>query len=158
MTGVDANATAGTGLMPRLVRWLNAKLLNPPTLIALRLGVAPRAFALLETIGRRSGQRRLTPVGNGLIGDEFWLVAQRGLRTGYVRNVRANPHVRVKVGRRWYRGTAQLLPSDDWSARLDRIGHALGLTRRLDAKLLRWFIGVLETRPVTVRIDLERGG
>src|SRR6266568_2336899 len=92
----------GSGLVPRLVRWLNAKLLNPPTLVALRLGIAPRAFALLETTGRRTGERRLTPVGNGLIGHEFWLVAQRGLETGYVRNLRTNPHARVKVGRRWY--------------------------------------------------------
>jgi F420H(2)-dependent quinone reductase len=75
-----------------------------------------------------------------------------------VRNLRANPCARVKVGRDWYEGTAQLLPRDDWSARLDRIGAALGLTRRLDARLLRSFIRVLDNRPVTVRIDLDRGG
>jgi hypothetical protein len=56
--------------MPRLVRWLNTKSLNSP-LVALRLGIAARAFALLETVGRRSGKRRLTPVGNGLLGDTF---------------------------------------------------------------------------------------
>jgi deazaflavin-dependent oxidoreductase (nitroreductase family) len=157
MTSNDAKPTAGSNLMPRLVHWLNANLLNPPTLVALRLGIAPRAFALLETVGRRSGKRRLTPVGNGLIGDEFWLVAQRGLRAGYVRNLRVNPRARVKVGRRWYSGTAHLLPADDWSARLERIGEALGPARRLDARLLRWFISVLHTRPVTLRIDLEGG-
>jgi deazaflavin-dependent oxidoreductase (nitroreductase family) len=151
-----ADQKPGSGLVPRLVGWLNAKLLNPPTLVALRLGIAPRAFALLETVGRRSGKRRLTPVGNGLVGDTFWLVTQRGLQAGYVRNLRANPHVRVKVGRRWYSGTAHLEPDDDWSRRLDQIGGALGRARRLDARLLRWFIRVLRTRPVTLRIDLER--
>jgi deazaflavin-dependent oxidoreductase (nitroreductase family) len=155
MAGGDYEAKAEAGLAPRLVRWGNAKLLNPPTLLALRLGIAPRAFALLETVGRRSGKRRLTPVGNGLIGGEFWLVAQRGAEAGYVRNLRANPDVRVKVGPRWYQGTAHLEPDDDWSRRLDRIGKALGRARRLDARLLRWFIRVLRTRPVTVRIDLD---
>jgi deazaflavin-dependent oxidoreductase (nitroreductase family) len=138
-----------------LVRWLNAKLINPPTLAALRLGMAPRAFALLETVGRRSGKRRLTPVGNGLIGNTFWLVAQRGFEAGYVRNLRANPRVRVKVGRSWHSGTAHVVAEDDWSHRLDEIGDAVGWTRRLDARLLRWFIRVLQTHPVTVRIDLD---
>jgi hypothetical protein len=39
--------------------------------LALRAGVAPRAFALLETTGRRTGLARHTPVGNGLDGDTF---------------------------------------------------------------------------------------
>jgi deazaflavin-dependent oxidoreductase (nitroreductase family) len=140
----------------RLVVWVNDKLLNPPMLIALRLGLAPRAFALLETRGRRSGKPRRTPVGNGLVGDEFWLVAQRGLRAGYVRNLRAHPRVHVKVGRRWYDGQAELLPEDDWSSRLDWIGARLGAMRRRDAKMLRWFIAVRQSEPVVVRIALER--
>jgi deazaflavin-dependent oxidoreductase (nitroreductase family) len=142
--------------LPRLVGWGNAKLLNPPMLLAVRLGVAPRAFALLEMVGRRSGKLRLTPVGNGLIGGEFWLIAQRGLRAGYVRNLRANPRVSIKLGRRWYSGSAEILRDDDWSRRLDRIGNTLGAMRRRDATLLRWFIRVRRTQPVTVRIKLDR--
>ena len=46
--------------------------------LALRAGVAPRAFALLETTGRRTGLTRHTPVGNGLDADTFWLVAAHG--------------------------------------------------------------------------------
>lgn len=41
----------------RLTRW------------AMQRGFAPRAFALLETVGRRSGEPRYTPVGNGIDGD-----------------------------------------------------------------------------------------
>jgi hypothetical protein len=70
---------------------------------------------------------------------------------------RVRPCTRVKVGRRWYQGTAQLLPLDDRSARFDWISEALGPARRLDALLLRWFIRVRRTRPVTVRIDLDEG-
>ena len=44
----------------------------------LQHGLAPRAFALLETVGRRTGQPRQTCVGNGLMGDTFWAVAAHG--------------------------------------------------------------------------------
>ena len=75
--------------------------------MALRAGVAPRAFALLETTGRRSGLARHTPVGNGLDGDTFWLVAAHGTQADYVRNLQAELRVRVKAaaygapGRLW---------------------------------------------------------
>jgi deazaflavin-dependent oxidoreductase (nitroreductase family) len=48
----------------------------------LRAGAAPRAFALLETTGRRTGLARHTPVGNGVDGDTFWLVAAHGPQAG----------------------------------------------------------------------------
>lgn len=79
--------------------------------------IAPRAFALVETTGRRSGQPRHTPVGNGLVGDTFWLVAAHGAQADYVRNLQADPKVRVKIGRRWRSGTAVVLPDDDPVAR-----------------------------------------
>src|SRR5581483_4597923 len=65
-----AMATGG-----RLQRTLEKYLFNPPNRMLLRIGIAPRAFALLETRGRRTGQPRLTPVGNGLDGSTFWVVA-----------------------------------------------------------------------------------
>jgi hypothetical protein len=55
--------------------------LNPQMRLSLRLGTAPRAFAL-QTVGRRSGEPHRTPVGNGLIGDTFWLVSEHGIRAG----------------------------------------------------------------------------
>jgi deazaflavin-dependent oxidoreductase (nitroreductase family) len=57
----------------------------------LRAGFAPRAFALLETIGRTSGVVRYTPVGNGLDGEGFWLIAAHGMQADYVRNLLADP-------------------------------------------------------------------
>jgi hypothetical protein len=49
------------------VEWVN----NQLTRFALRHGFAPRAYALLETVGRRSGRPRHTPVGNGLAANTF---------------------------------------------------------------------------------------
>jgi deazaflavin-dependent oxidoreductase (nitroreductase family) len=80
-------------------------------------GFAPRAFALLETTGRRTGEQRRTPVGNGLTGNTFWLVASHGTQADYVRNLQANAAVRVRIGRQWRSGTAVVLPDDDPVAR-----------------------------------------
>ncbi len=139
----------------RVARFVERHVLNPQMRLSLKLGTAPRAFALLETVGRRSGKPRRTPVGNGLIGDTFWLVSEHGIRAGYVRNIEANPRVRVKVGRRWRAGSAQILPDDDPYARLDTVASALGRMRRLDAAIFRFFVRRLGTDPVTLRIDLD---
>jgi deazaflavin-dependent oxidoreductase (nitroreductase family) len=73
---------------------------------------------LLETTGRTSGLPRLTPVGGRLVGREFWFVSEYGERAQYVRNIQADPRVRVRVKGRWYAGTAHLMPQDDPHARL----------------------------------------
>jgi len=136
-------------------RFVERYVLNPQMRLGLALGLAPRAFCLLETTGRRSGKRRRTPIGNGLIGTTFWLVSEHGRHAGYVRNIEANPRVRVKVGRTWLPGSAQILPDDDPFARLDHVASQLGRMRRLDAAIFRFFIDRLGTRPLTVRIDLD---
>jgi deazaflavin-dependent oxidoreductase (nitroreductase family) len=139
----------------RRPRFVERYVLNPQMRLALAFGAAPRAFALLETVGRRSGKPRRTPVGNGLIGNTFWLVSEHGIRAGYVRNIEANPRVRVKIGRRWRTGSAHILPDDDPYARLDLVASALGRMRRVDAAIFRFFVRRLGTEPVTVRIDLD---
>jgi RNA polymerase sigma-70 factor (ECF subfamily) len=138
-----------------IARFVERYVLNPQMRLGLALGLAPRAFALLETTGRRTGKPRRTPVGNGLLGDTFWLVSEHGRTAGYVRNIDANPRVRVKVGHSWRAGTAHVLPSDDPYARLAMIASALGRVRRVDAAIFRSFVRWLGTEPVTVRIDLE---
>jgi deazaflavin-dependent oxidoreductase (nitroreductase family) len=139
----------------RPARFVERYVLNPQMRLGLALGLAPRAFALLETIGRSSGKPRRTPVGNGLLGDTFWLLSEHGRSAGYVRNIESNPRVRVKVGRTWRAGSAKILDDDDPFARLDAVASALGPMRRLDAAIFRFFVRRLGTQPVTVRIDLE---
>lgn len=121
------------------------RLNNRVTRYALRHGFAPRAFALLETTGRRSGLPRHTPVGNGLVGGVFWLVAAHGTQADYVRNLMAQPRVRVKVGRVWRSGTATVLPEDD------AIARSRTLPYRWDAAVGR----LMASQPLTIRIDLD---
>lgn len=101
-------------------------------------------WSLLETTGRKSGLPRRTPVGNGLEGDTFWIVAEHGRKAAYVKNMAANPRVRVRVGRAWRTGTAHLMPEDDARARQRKM-------RRGNALLVR----VMGTDLMTVRIDLD---
>jgi hypothetical protein len=84
----------------------------------------------------------------------FWLVAQRGRRADWVRNIQANPRVRVKVrsGSRvgWRAGTAHILDEDDPRERQRLIGQA-NLARRFCVCAS----GAMATNPLTVRIDLD---
>lgn len=131
----------------RIVRLVQKYLANPPVRAALRLGIAPPTHALLETKGRRTGLTRRNPVGNGLDADgrTFWIVAEHGRHAGYVRNIEADPNVRVRVHRRWLHGRAHLCPDDDPRERLRAIGRPINgfLVRTMGTDLL------------TIRIDLE---
>lgn len=73
---------------------------------------------VLETTGRTSGLPRRTPVGGRRVGGSFWLVSEFGERSQYVRNIRADPRVRVRIRGRWHTGTAHPMPDDDIAVRL----------------------------------------
>jgi hypothetical protein len=64
----------------RIVHTLQKYLLNPPIKIALAMGLPLPGYALLETKGRTTGKPRRTPIGDGRIGNQFWLVAEHGTK------------------------------------------------------------------------------
>jgi deazaflavin-dependent oxidoreductase (nitroreductase family) len=138
----------------RIVHFLQKYLLNPPIKILFAIGLVPSGSALLETTGRKSGKPRRTPVGNGRVGEQFWIVAEHGRKAGYIRNIEGNPRVRLKLRdglrARWYTGTAHLLSDDDprerqrWLAQ-NHPGSAS------NAAAVRLF----GTQLLTVRIDLD---
>src|SRR6476659_6577972 len=101
----------------RIVHALQKYLFNPPIKVALAVGLPLPGYAFIETKGRKTGKPRRTPVGDGRVGDQFWLVAEHGMKAGYVRNIEHDPHVRLKLreGMRyqWHTGTAHLLADDD---------------------------------------------
>jgi deazaflavin-dependent oxidoreductase (nitroreductase family) len=73
---------------------------------------------LLETTGRKSGEPRRTPLGGSRIADQFWFVSEFGEKSQYVKNIKANPSVRVRLHGCWHNGVAHLVPDDDPYARL----------------------------------------
>ena len=141
----------------KIVRAVQKYVANPLIRRMFARGIVPPGYALLETIGRRSGQARTTPVGDGRIGDVFWIVAEHGRRAAYVRNLEANPRVRVRSrdGRtlRWRTGTAHILDDDDPRER-QRILSKGHLERRLNAAAVR----AMSVELLTVRIDLDPAG
>ena len=123
---------------------------NPVVRGLFRLGLPAPGTAILETTGRKSGRPRRNPVTNGLDDGVFWIVAEHGRRAGYVRNIEANPHVRLRIGRRWRRGTARLVPDDDPRERLRQIASRRPVTRVHTAT-----VRLMQTDLLTIRVDLN---
>jgi deazaflavin-dependent oxidoreductase (nitroreductase family) len=127
----------------RASTFLTVRIVNPVVRWAASRGLAGGSVALLETTGRKSGQKRVTPVGNGLRGHEFWIITEHGWSSAYVKNIQADPRVRVKVGRRWMSGTATILPDDDPYERMRRLKRANDAAVRL-----------MGTQHLVIRVDL----
>jgi deazaflavin-dependent oxidoreductase (nitroreductase family) len=138
----------------RIVHALQKYLLNPPITLLLALGLAPPGYALLETIGRKTGKPRRTPVGDGRVGSQFWIVAEHGRKAGYVCNIESNPRVRLKLRNglrtRWHTGTAHVLPDDDPRGRQRWLASQLPRSAK-NATAVRLF----GTELLAVRIDLD---
>jgi deazaflavin-dependent oxidoreductase (nitroreductase family) len=133
-----ARARRGTRLVQRF-------LLNPPIKAVTWLGLSPRHL-VLETVGRTSGKTRRSVVGYTRQGDVLWVVAEQGRHAGYVRNLEAQPAVRVRVHRRWADAVAVIVDDDDPVARLATFGddrHA-ALVQKFGTSLL------------SIRLDLSR--
>ena len=129
----------------RILRTLTNRAVNPLVRPLVARGLLDPGWALLETTGRRSGRPRVVPLGNGLRGDTFWIVTEHGYPADYVRNIQADPRVRVKVAGRWRTGTAALLPGEDPYARMRELGRPVN-----DSLLL----GV-GTEQLVIRVDLD---
>ena len=78
--------------------------------------VAPPGYALLETTGRKTGMARRTPVGDGWVGYQFWLVAEHGMKADYVRNIAAEPTRTAEIA--------------SWDSGPLAYGKSAGVTRR----------------------------
>lgn len=138
----------------RIVHVLQKYLVNPPIKLLFALGVAPPGYALLETVGRKSGKMRRTPVGDGRVGGEFWIVSEHGMKAGYVRNMESTPRVRLKLRHgllaEWHGGTAHLLFDDNPRERQRWLYHQLPASIANTAA-----VRLFGTQLLTVRIDLD---
>ncbi|MBV9291476.1 MAG: nitroreductase family deazaflavin-dependent oxidoreductase [Frankiales bacterium] len=128
----------------RRVKRIQKYLLNPPTKAAVFLGVVP-GHALIETTGRKTGRRRRTVVGVNEADGGLWVVAEQGRHAGYVRNIEANPRVRIRLRGRWRDATGHLVDDDDPVQRV----HSFGRERH--ARL----VTSVGTSLLTLRFDLD---
>ena len=98
---------------------------------------------VVETTGRKSGQKRQAPLARGPVeGNTTWVIAVHGRHSGFVKNIEANPEVRFRLRGRWHEARASIHPMDDAIvSRFNAYGQA-------GPKTLGW-------DPVLVRIDLR---
>jgi hypothetical protein len=65
-----------------IVHFLQKYFLNPPIKFLFVVGTVPSGYALLETVGRKTGKPRRTPVGDGRVARDF----------GFWRNMAGKPN------------------------------------------------------------------
>jgi len=78
--------------------------------IAYVLGLGPLIggfVLLLTTYGRKSGRPRVTPLVYEQRGETILVASARGPSADWLRNIMANPKVRVRVGRRQFDAMAE---------------------------------------------------
>jgi deazaflavin-dependent oxidoreductase (nitroreductase family) len=106
-----------------------SRYLNPFMVTLWRLGLGPwfnvwpavsgRIMVIRHT-GRKTGQRRLTPVNYALVEDELYAVAGFGPISDWYRNLRANPEVEVWLPDGWWSATVEDISDSEHRLRLLR--------------------------------------
>jgi deazaflavin-dependent oxidoreductase (nitroreductase family) len=90
-----------------IVMWRIVNPLNRPL-----AGFAPW-WVLVETTGNKTGRLRRTPIAMGIRDSgAIVLIAAHGRACGWVRNLEAEPAVRIKHLGKWREGTASVEPAD----------------------------------------------
>ncbi|MBN1428434.1 MAG: nitroreductase family deazaflavin-dependent oxidoreductase [Anaerolineae bacterium] len=88
------------------------RLIHYPPRVVYALGLGPlmgRLILLLTTTGRKSGMPRVTPLQYEEVDGAIYLGAARGRQADWVRNIAANSNVTIRVGRRQFRGIAEIV-------------------------------------------------
>jgi deazaflavin-dependent oxidoreductase (nitroreductase family) len=123
--------------------------------VAYAIGLGPlvgRFVLLLSTVGRRSGRHRVTPLVYVERGDTILVASARGPSADWLRNIRANPNVRVQVGRRQFDALAE--PTTDGEKIADYLQSLMDRNPRMFGVILR--MEGLSSRPS--RAELVRFG
>ena len=71
------------------------------------------SYCYLTTTGRRSGQPREIEIWFGLRGSTVYLLSGGGERSDWVRNLRAEPAVTVRIGETTFAGTARIVEESE---------------------------------------------
>jgi deazaflavin-dependent oxidoreductase (nitroreductase family) len=130
----------------RTVQKIGRRTINPVAIGLLRLGLpappyTPRSALVMETVGRRSGKRRVTPMGYARESESSVLVvAERGRRADWVRNGLAAGRVRVWLGRTGYSGrltVADDVPPEETLVRMGPVHRAVVRGMAEEAKTIR---------------------
>jgi deazaflavin-dependent oxidoreductase (nitroreductase family) len=128
------------------MKWLNARMAAN-----YRRGIGPtRMVLLLTTIGRKSGQPRLTPLQFEEVDGAFYIASARGEDADWFKNILANPKVHVQIGKREFEALAE--PVTDPK----RIADFLELRLKRHPVMIRLIMHLFDGLPLRFkRQDLE---
>jgi deazaflavin-dependent oxidoreductase (nitroreductase family) len=74
--------------------------------------VADQQVLYLTTIGRKTGLPRQIEIWFVVCREHFYLFAETGEAAGWIKNVRRNPNVAIRIGKRRIDATARVLDSE----------------------------------------------
>jgi deazaflavin-dependent oxidoreductase (nitroreductase family) len=114
-------------------------------------GIGPTRMALLlTTIGRKSGQPRVTPLQFEVVNGVIYIASARGQAADWFKNIVANPKVHVRSGEREFEATAE--PVIDPG----RIADFIELRLRRHPFMIRLIMHLFDGLPLRFnRADLE---
>jgi deazaflavin-dependent oxidoreductase (nitroreductase family) len=71
--------------------------------------IAEEQFLYLTTLGRTTGLPHEIEIWFVVCGEKFYILSESGEAAGWVKNIRRNPTVTVRVGKRQFDATARVL-------------------------------------------------
>jgi deazaflavin-dependent oxidoreductase (nitroreductase family) len=97
------------------------------------LAFPPRGFGVLTTVGRTSGRPRRTCVRAVRDGTNVYLVAIGGDRTSWLRNLRANRQVKLRIKGGAFEGVARELDDAEYDRARDLYSSYTGVFEYLES-------------------------
>ncbi len=97
----------------------------------------------LQTTGRSSGRPRTIEIWFATDGERIYLLAGDGDRAHWVRNLRADPRVRTRIGGRTLEGRARVIDDEDGATPARRLLAAKYQGWSEGLPLSRWAAGSL---------------
>jgi len=113
-------------MTPIRINWVKMKNVQRIHQRLYALGLGPligRIILLLTTIGRKTSQKRVTPVQYEVIDGDYYIGAARGVKADWFRNIQANPSVEVHVKSLHFKGHAEAITNQKRIA--DFLGYRL---------------------------------
>src|ERR671925_800418 len=108
---------------------------------------------LLTTIGRRSGEKRTSPLFYGTAGDAYVIIGSKGgadTQPGWYLNLRANPVVEVQVGREQFTARARVETGKEREKLWEKMAQLITIYRDYQKKTKRELpVVVLEKQPTS---------
>jgi deazaflavin-dependent oxidoreductase (nitroreductase family) len=108
-------------------------------------------FCYLTTIGRTTRLERTIEIWYGLDGNTVYMLSGGGDSAHWVRNLKVDPRVSVKLGRKTYAGAARLIEAKDEDQKARRLLAAKYEGWQPGKRLSSW-----ARNSLTVAVDLAR--